>query len=60
MRDQVSHPYKRRGKIIVYRLHFYMGDGKIRDSEMNAWKQSQNLICSEFLLEYTHNFDLLL
>jgi hypothetical protein len=48
MRDEVSHPYKTTGKIIVlYTLIFiFTEDGKVRDIGSNCSRNFPNLICS--------------
>jgi hypothetical protein len=60
VRDQVSHPYKTTGRIMVFifkHLHSWTEGGKTKHSESNGSKHSQNLVCSWSLHEY--NFELL-
>jgi hypothetical protein len=56
--DQVSHPYKTTGKIIVLYIFFFIFLNNILEDKSSAWndsKHSLNSICSYFLPEY--NFD---
>jgi hypothetical protein len=49
VRDQVSHPYKTRGRIMAFYmciLMFLRGYGKTTDFHENGWKHSPNLMCS--------------
>jgi hypothetical protein len=49
VRDQLPHPYRTRGKVIVFYtliFSFHRGDGRTKDSELNGSKYSPNLICS--------------
>jgi hypothetical protein len=49
VRDQVSHPYKTTGRIMVlYILTFYSwtAGGMTKDSEPNGSKHSLNIVCS--------------
>jgi len=52
--DQVSHPYKTTGKIIVLYIiifKFLVANWKIKDSAPNDSKRSLTLFCSQFLPE---------
>jgi hypothetical protein len=49
MRKQVSHTCKTKVKLyffIILALGLYIGDGKVRDSEVSGRKQFPTLICS--------------
>jgi hypothetical protein len=51
VRDQVSHPDRTTGKIIVLYIlifRFFIWDGKTEDFGLNTSKHSLNLICSWF------------
>jgi hypothetical protein len=58
--DQVPHPNKTSKIVVVYIfiLHFWIANGKTKDSEQHGSKHSMNLVYFGFLCEC--NFDLLL